>query len=177
MVVEGYHLEQTETKCPYLENRLFTSNNLIINIIDEEGIEAMLEAGYRHFGAYFFKPECTTCHECLPIRIPIKDFGFSRSEKRVLKRAAHFKVVFIDNPVPDMTKFNLYKDHKKRFEEADLESYENWVSSFFSDQSFNKSMEIRDGDTLVAVIHLDVTGRIVSAVYCYWNEAYASFSP
>ena len=177
MVVEGYHLEQTETKCPYLENRLFTSNNLIINIIDEEGIEAMLEAGYRHFGAYFFKPECTTCHECLPIRIPIKDFGFSRSEKRVLKRAAHFKVVFIDNPVPDMTKFNLYKDHKKRFEEADLESYENWVSSFFSDQSFNKSMEIRDGDTLVAVIHLDVTGRIVSAVYCYWNGAYASFSP
>lgn len=177
MVVEGYHLEQTETKCSYLENRLFTSNNLIINVIDEEGIEVMLEAGYRHFGAYFFKPECTNCHECRPIRIPLKDFMFSRSQKRVLNGAAQFKVVFIDDPLPDMNKYNLYKEHKKRFNEVDTESYENWENSFFSDQSFNQIMEIKDGDKLVAVTHLDVTGRIISAVYCYWNEAYASFSP
>ena len=177
MVVEGYHLEQTETKCPYLENRLFISNNLIINIIDEEGIEAMLEAGYRHFGAYFFRPECSSCHECRPIRIPVRDFRFSGSEKRVLKRAEHFTVKFIDRSVPDIMKFNLYRDHKRRFKEVEIESYENWISSFFSDQSFNRSMEIWDGDTLVAVTHLDVTKRIVSAIYCYWNEAYVSFSP
>jgi arginine-tRNA-protein transferase len=177
VVVEGYHLEQTETKCPYLENRLFTSNNLIINIIDEEGIEAMLESGYRHFGAYFFRPECTGCHECHPIRIPINDFSFSGSEKRVLKRAAHFTVKFIDRSVPDIMKFNLYRDHKRRFKEVEIESYENWVSSFFSDQSFNKTMEIWDCETLAAVTHLDVTRKMVSAVYCYWNEAYASFSP
>ncbi len=177
MVVEGYHLEKTETKCPYLGSRLFISTNLIINIIDEEGIETMLEKGYRHFGIYFFRPECTPCHECRPIRIPIRDFGFSRSEKRVLKRSSHFKVVFIDNPVPDINKFKLYNGHKKRFGEADAESYENWKSSFFSDQSFNQIMEIRDGDKLVAVTHLDVTKRIASAVYCYWNEKYSLYSP
>jgi arginine-tRNA-protein transferase len=177
VVVEGYHLEQTETKCPYLENRLFTSANLIINAIDAEGIEALLESGYRHFGVYFYRPECSGCKECRPIRIPVKDFRFSRSEKRVLKRTAHLKVVIIDNPLPDMTKFDLYRAHKKRFKEGDPESYENWESSFFSDQSFNQIMEIRDGNKLVAVTHLDVTERIISAVYCYWNEDYASFSP
>ncbi len=177
MIVEGYHLEPTETKCPYLENRIFNSNNLIINSIDEDGLAAMLETGYRHFGAYFFRPECPGCGECRPIRIPLRDFSLSRSEKRVLKRSAHFKVLFIDKPVPDIDKFNLYNEHKKRFGEADAESYGNWKSSFFSDQSFNHIIEIRDVYKLVAVIHLDVTGKIVSAVYCYWNEAYASFSP
>ncbi len=177
MVVEGYHLEQTETKCPYLENRLFTSTNLIINIIDSEGIEALLESGYRHFGVYFYRPECSGCNECRPIRIPVKGFQFSRSEKRVINRASQFKVILNDNPLPDMNKFDLYSAHKKRFKEVDLESYDNWESSFFSDQSFNQIMEIRDGDELVAVTHLDVTERIISAVYCYWNEDYASLSP
>ena len=177
MVVEGYHLEQTETKCPYLENRNFTSANMIINIIDAEGIETLLESGYRHFGVYFYRPECSGCKECLPIRIPVKDFKFSRSEKRVINRASQFRVMFMDNPLPDMTKFNLYRAHKKRFKEADSESYDNWESSFFSDQSFNQIMEIRDSNKLVAVTHLDVTDRIISAVYCYWNEDYAQFSP
>lgn len=177
MVVEGYSLEESETPCPYLEGRVFISKNLIINSIDEEGIEAMLESGYRHFGPYFFRPECSSCRECRPIRVSVKDFRFSRSGKRVLNRATHFTVKFIDRSVPDIMKFNLYRDHKKRFVEADIESYENWVNSFFSDQSFNKTMEIWDRDTLAAVTHLDVTGKMVSAVYCYWSEAYASFSP
>ncbi len=38
-------------------------------------------------------------------------------------------------------------------------------------------MVIWDEDTLVAVTHLDITRRVISAVYCYWNESYASFSP
>ena len=177
MLVEGYQLEHTETKCPYLENRIFTSNNMIINNIDEEGIAALLEAGYRHFGAYFFRPECFSCNECRPIRIPVKNFRFSGSERRVLQKAAHLKVILIDNPLPDLIKFDLYRAHKKRFKEADLESYDNWESSFFSNQSFNKIMEIREGNKLVAVTHLDVTEKIFSAVYCYWDETYASFSP
>lgn len=177
MEIDGYQLEKSDTKCPYLDNRIFTSNNFIVNSIDEEGLEAMLAAGYRHFGAYFFRPECLGCRECRPIRIPVSDFKFSRSEKRVLKKASHFKVMFIDNPAPDITKFNLYKEHKKRFGEADTESFENWESSFFSDQSFNKIMEIWDGAALVAVTHLDVTEKIASAIYCYWNETYAFFSP
>lgn len=177
MVVEGYRLEETETSCPYLEGHVFTSNNLIINTIDDEGIESMLESGFRHFGAYFFRPECRDCKECRPIRIPVKDFRFSKSEKRVLTKNAHFTVKFIDDPVPDIIYFILYREHKKRFNESEIGSYENWASSFFSDQSFNRSMEIWDGDTLIAVTHLDVTGRIISAVYCYWNENYAPFSP
>jgi arginine-tRNA-protein transferase len=36
---------------------------------------------------------------------------------------------------------------------------------------------IRDGSRLVAVSHLDVTANAMSAVYCYFDEDYARFSP
>ncbi|MCK5153547.1 MAG: arginyltransferase [Spirochaetales bacterium] len=177
MKIEGYQLEKTDTNCPYLENRIFTSNNLILNSFDEEGLETLLSKGYRHFGEYFYRPECNRCTECHPIRIPVKLFNFSRSEKRVITKNAHFTVIIIDKPVADKSYFNLYKDHKKRFKEKDVETYDNWISSFFSKFDSNKLMEIKDGDILVGVTHLDVTSSIVSAVYCYWNEKYAFYSP
>jgi len=175
--IEGYQLEKTDSNCPYLDNRIFTSNNLIISSIDEQGLEALVETGYRHFGEYFFRPECGTCKECLSIRVPVNRFDFSRSEKRVLKKNAQFTVKFIEKPVADENYFTLYKDHKKRFKESDFESYDNWTSSFFSKFNTNYLMEIKDGDTLVAITHLDVTSSIVSAVYCYWNENYSFYSP
>lgn len=177
MKIEGYQLENTDTDCPYLDNRIFTSSNLILNSFDEEGLETLLGTGYRHFGEYFFRPECRGCNECHPIRVLVNNFTFSRSERRVLNKSTHFKVKFIENPVADISYFNLYQDHKKRFKENEVESYENWIGSFFSNQAFNKLMEVHDGETLVAVTHLDVTAKIVSAVYCYWNEKYSSYSP
>ncbi|MDA3938769.1 MAG: arginyltransferase [Spirochaetia bacterium] len=177
MKIEGYQLEKTDTDCPYLENRIFTSNNLIVNSFDDEGLETFLGNGFRHFGEYFFRPECNLCNECQPIRVPVKKFNFSRSGKRVLKKNAHFTVKLLDKPDADIRYFNLYKEHKRRFAEREVESYENWVSSFFSKFNTSYLMEIIDGDILVGVTHLDVTKNIISAVYCYWNEAYASFSP
>ena len=177
MKIEGYKLENTDTDCPYLDNRIFTSSNLIINSIDDEGLETLLGTGYRHFGEYFFRPECKGCNECHPIRVPVKNFNFSRSEKRVLKKNTYFSVKLLDKPDADIRYFDLYKEHKKRFKETDVESYENWVSSFFSKFNTSYLMEIIDDDILVGVTHLDVTKNIISAVYCYWNEAYASYSP
>lgn len=177
MKIEGYQLENTDTICPYLENRIFISNNLIINNIDEEGLETLLETGYRHFGEYFFRPECRVCNECHPIRVLVKEYNFSKSEKRVLNKNAQFTVNIVNKPSSDIKYFNLYKEHKKRFKESYTETYENWVSSFFSKFNTNYLMEIRDENILVGVTHLDVTKKIVSAVYCYWKESYASYSP
>jgi leucyl-tRNA---protein transferase len=177
MEINGYHLEKTKTQCPYLDNRIFISENLILNSIDEEGLEFLLESGYRHFGEYFFRPQCLECRECQAIRVPVNEFNFSQSERRVLKNNIHFKVKLIDKPVPDRDYYNLYQDHKKRFRQNETESYENWISSFFSVLPFNKLLEIRNEDTLVSVSHLDVTEKIISAVYCYWNELYSSYSP
>ncbi len=177
MVVEGYQLEQSETKCPYMEDRLFTSKNLIINSIDSEGLEALLEGGYRHFGHYFYKPVCNGCNECQPIRVPVKNYNFSRSEKRVLSRGREFQCLYKTNPVPDRMKFELYLDHKTRFEGNVTESFGDWENSFYSNQFFNEILEIWDNEVLVAVTHLDVTEKIISAVYCYWNSTYASYSP
>ena len=177
MKIEGYQLENTITVCPYLENKIFTSENLIVNYIDNEGLEYLLENGYRHFGTYFFKPECSLCKECKPIRIPVDSFDFSRSDKRVINKNKMFSVNIIDKSKCYTEYFNLYLEHKKRFKDKSEESYDNWISSFLSDQSFNKILEIKDRDKLVAVTHLDVTKNIISAVYCYWNKNYGAYSP
>jgi len=175
--IEGYQLENTNTVCPYLENKIFTSKNLIVNSIDNEGLESLLENGYRHFGTYFFKPECFLCNKCRPIRIPVDSFNLSRSDKRVINKNKMFSVNIIDKSESYTEYYNLYCEHKKRFKDKSEESYDNWISSFFADQSFNKILEIKDRDNLVAVTHLDVTKNIISAVYCYWNKNYGAYSP
>ena len=177
MRIEGYQLDNTDTVCPYLDSRIFTSKNLIVSFIDNAGLETLLGKGYRHFGTYFFKPECKFCKECRPIRIAVDSFIFSKSEKRVLNKSRLFSVKIIDKPVESIEYFNLYKEHKKRFKDKAEESYDDWAGSFFANQKFNKILEVKDRDILVAVTHLDITENIISAVYCYWNKSYKAYSP
>ncbi len=178
-MLAGYSLGETETPCPYIRGEIFRSENYIFDRVDPENIDALLERGYRHFGKYFFRPVCTACHRCLPIRIPVSRYEFSRSAKQLLRRNADLQVEYIDKPEASRERYDLYRKHKKRFPEMsnDNDSYENFAESFFSNFPFSMVLEIRDKDRLVAVTHLDEGTDALSAIYCYYDTDYLSMSP
>ncbi len=177
-MISGYSIGESKIICPYIQGEIFQSENYIFEYIDDKSIDAVLEKGYRHFGKYFFRPVCDFCHRCLPIRIPVVSYHFSRNAKRLLKRNSCFSVYLVDTPEASLEKYELYKKHKKRFsgENNENESYSIFRDSFFHNFSFSKTLEIRDGDKLIAVTHLDVGLRAVSAVYCYYDTDYLSNS-
>ena len=160
------------TPCPYLEGLTFESETVIIREVDAEGLNFLLSIGFRHFGEHFFRPLCAECHQCLPIRIPVEEFSFSRNFRRVLRKNRHLKVE-VGELEPTMEKYELYIAHSGRFEENGAPRYEHFTQSFFENAPYGKELRIYDGKELLAVSHMDLTPESLSAIYCYWNPKYS----
>ena len=82
MSIPGFLLPETTTDCSYLSGRASTTENFIPGKLTESDMEGLLASGYRHFGPYFYRPICKLCHQCIPLRIPLDGFSFSKSGRR-----------------------------------------------------------------------------------------------
>lgn len=179
MELKAVLLQPMTEDCPYLDGLTFVSESMVIPDLEHVHLDSLLSMGFRHFGEVFFRPICRDCRQCIPIRVPVQRYNPSRSVRRLFNRAKHLDITLEDPETSDEA-FDLYCRHKKRFEMPPRESYEQYVRSFYYPYSFNKTLCIRDpneNNRLVAVSHMDVTTYSMSAIYCYFDEAYARFSP
>lgn len=182
MSIEGVLLQPHVDRCPYLDGLTAVNEHLLIRELANADLEMLLSAGFRHFGDYFFRPVCTHCRACIPIRVPVQRFQPSKSVRRLFKRNRHLTVT-LEPPVPSPDYFHVYLRHKDRFiptapGSADgTEDYDQYVRSFYHPFTFNRMLKIMDRDRVAAVSHLDITANAMSAIYCYFDEAYARFSP
>jgi len=176
MIIQGVPLGTYRTECPYLPGNSFISENIIVREIDLEGLDYLLSLGFRHFGEHFFRPICTGCHQCIPIRVPVDGFALSRSLKRVRSKGRTLDFT-IAAPAPSREKHELYLSHTERFEQKDTAGYDSFVESFFHQFPFSRELQIFEDGKLIAVSHFDMTDGCLSAVYCYWDHSAAEFSP
>jgi len=171
LAVKGIKLEDYVSPCSYLEGRTSIIESVLIHFFDHLSLEGLLENGYRHFGNYFFRPVCRECHQCIPIRIPVKAFRFSKSARRLFKRNERL-TVNLDRPVLYLEAYNLYRKHLNRFSDNGQQSYDEFIKSFYYPSPSAYQMSIHDGNKLVAVSHLDITPHTTSAVYSYYDDEY-----
>ena len=172
MSIPGFLLPETTADCPYLSGRASTTENFIAGKLTESEMENFLASGYRHFGPYFYRPVCKLCHQCIPLRIPLSGFSFSKSGRRVLARGAKF-VTALERPQPSNEAFELFRKHKRRFKDSYSErDLEFEFQAFFHPFPFSFQLSVHDGSRLVAVSHLDVTENALSAIYCYYDDSY-----
>ncbi|MAG13983.1 MAG: hypothetical protein CMN78_05250 [Spirochaetales bacterium] len=164
-------LPDTKTQCPYISGRKFIAENFLFSAPDADQLDYLLSGGFRHFGAYFFRPVCESCSRCIPLRVIVTDYSPSRSGKRILSKNSMFRVT-VGAPGMSRRGFVLYKKHQQRFERKGSESFERYVESFFSPTFGNTQISVFDVNHLISVLHLDVTGTSMSAVYCYFDTAY-----
>lgn len=176
MSIKGVLLQPVVEDCPYLDNMMSINETLLIKELEDQDLEMLLSVGFRHFGEIFFRPLCKHCRKCISLRIPVQRFSLSKSVQRLYNRCRHLKVT-LEKPVPSYKSFELYNQHKKRFKRQIYESYSLYVKSFFHPFQFNHTLSIKDEGKLIALSHLDITANAISAVYCYFDENYARFSP
>ena len=72
--------------CPYLagkeERKVFT------HLVGERAPDLndlLTHGGFRRSQSIAYRPACEQCSACVSARIPVADYGFSRSERRVLE--------------------------------------------------------------------------------------------
>ena len=164
------YLEEINLDCSYIKGRIFTSENFLVESLTSGDLDRLLQEGYRHFGNYFFRPVCGKCHRCIPLRIPVHKYEISRSAKRLLKNNKEIKVS-LENPEPSYETYMLYRSHKKKFGEPVLETYEDYIRSFFTPLEFNYQLTMKIKEKIICISHIDITDTVLSAVYCYYDTA------
>jgi arginyl-tRNA--protein-N-Asp/Glu arginylyltransferase len=136
--------------------------------------------GWRHFGIYFFRYQ-TSFHgdkkfSVMPLRIDLRRFSLTRSQKRVLAKNRDARIV-IRPAAADQGKHDLFDKHRVRFKDNIAASLEDIVSPMpASVPCPSRELCVYLGARLVGATYLDLGQNATSAVYAVFDPAEAKRS-
>jgi arginine-tRNA-protein transferase len=174
--------------CAYLPDRMATLEYRLLLDVTPAELDALLARGWRRFGPAYFRPACSGCRECVPLRVLVDRFRPSKSQRRVWNKVSSRLRVERGRPKIDEARLDLY--HRwhaaqggKRDWPADLLDAEEYYHQFAFPHPAGEEMAYWDDDPpgggeprLVGVAITDVTPLALSAVYTYYDPAYAKLS-
>jgi arginine-tRNA-protein transferase len=144
-------------------------------------MDALWAEGWRHFGTQFFR-YTSSWHggqqvRVLPLRIDLRKFSPSRSQRRVLNRNADVRVEFGQATI-DPERETMFDKHRSRFKANMPESLRDFLSSAPSQVPCEaKECRLFAGDRLFGIGYFDVGNEAVSAVYSIFDPAESRRSP
>ena len=80
----------TKYSCGYINNQ--EAQSMVATPykkVDADTYSDLIQKGFRRSGQYVYKPQCNECSACIPIRICVKEFKKSQSQKRTLKKHSY----------------------------------------------------------------------------------------
>ncbi|MBL7003032.1 MAG: arginyltransferase [Gammaproteobacteria bacterium] len=143
---------------PYVDMEMHTYNTLITH-------------GFRRSGGYVYRPHCTDCKACISVRIPVKAYQFSKSEKRTIKRNQDIDVFCVKDKFKS-EHFDLYCRYlKSRHEDSSMSNptktdYHRFLICDWSETLF---FEFRLNKVLIGVAVTDIVDDGLSAVYTFFD--------
>jgi leucyl-tRNA---protein transferase len=160
-----------EHSCTYLPDQQSRTEYSITSSLDAREYEDLMNAGYRKFGAVFFKPVCKACQQCQSLRVDAAAFKPDRSQRRAWKKNADLQVKYGD-PRVDVKRLELYRRYHEvqaKRKQWPLEPIggDEYASSFIFNPVPDVEISIWRGEQLCGVILTEVTPNTVSAIYHY----------
>ena len=167
-----------EFPCSYLphkQERLLVATDPRLH--DKDHYSWLMSQGFRRSGDQIYRPHCQHCNACQSLRVIVKAFTPSKSQKRLLKRNQNL-TINLSNTLKD-NYYQLYEQyinevhHDGAMYPASYEQYENFIRTDSFEQLF---IEIYDDKELVSVAATDVLNHALSAVYTFYHPAYRKVS-
>jgi arginyl-tRNA--protein-N-Asp/Glu arginylyltransferase len=162
----------SELPCPYLPGRF--ERKLVTELTGagaQDQYELLSRAGFRRSHSIAYRPACTGCSACVPVRIVVAGFQLAGSLARIRRRNADLSLSIT---VPRATReqyalFGQYLDQRHGDGEMagmDFRDYRAMVEDTAVD---SRMLELRDSsDTLLAACLADWSSDGVSAVYSFF---------
>ncbi len=169
-----------EEACQYLSGRRARQPlRLPVRDLTPAEFDQRLDAGDRRAGQLLYTQACPACAACEPIRVDVRTFAPSRSQRRVRAKASPSVVTRIGPIEVDDRRLALYLEHihkrglAREGESIDARGY----ASFFL-ASCVDGFEIRYfiGGELVGLAITDRGERSLSAMYTAWDPTYEALS-
>jgi len=171
--------QDTPHDCSYLDNQqarnIYPDPN---QVLTNELYSQLIAHGFRRSGNLAYRPYCSDCSACVPVRINVEQFKASRSQRRCLQRnqdltISHHSATF------NAEHFELYRRYlasRHLHGGMDNPTEESYVSFLTSDWSETSFIEIRCDSQLVAVAITDYVHNGLSALYTFFEPDMAEYS-
>jgi len=168
-------------ECAYLPEKKVRMNYKYVPDANKTFASAVIYRGWRRFGKYYFHPICQGCNECKSIRIDVKRYKYTKSQKKSIKRNRETEII-IQKPTLTQAHIDLYnkyhnfkhdKDNWKFREISHREYRENFVDGA---KNFGKEiLYVKDGK-LVGVDLIDILDDGISSIYFYYDPDFSKLS-
>jgi arginine-tRNA-protein transferase len=180
MAVEHARFPTPEHPCAYLAGKPAMLEVRLLTDVSPEETEHLVERGWRRFGPEYFRPICKGCIECISLRVPSREFRFSKSQRRVVRKCEKVKVE-IGAPRADAERVALYhKWHAAReascgWQENPLDE-EGYRRQFCFPHACGREISYWAGGRLVGVGLVDEMPRSISSTYFFFDPDFADLS-
>ncbi len=157
--------------CPYLKDREARTELRLLAGIGIDEYAGAIRAGFRRFGTVVFRPACETCRACTPIRVVVRRFRPSKSQRRVLRRNRDVRID-VGPPGSDDERIDLHRAfHRERSEHVGWkleEIGENEYRRTFVENCYpTLELSYRIGGRLAAVAYIDQGPDALNSIYCF----------
>ncbi len=164
-------------ECSYLPSESAQLEVMVLQGVAAFELEALLERGWRHFGAAFFRPACIDCFECITLRVLAQEFEPSAGQKRAMRVAASRFRREVGMPRVDAERLALYsKWHASREQargwEPSVYSRDSYARDFATPHSCAREVAYYDdfaGGKLVGLGLWDELSHGKSAIYFFYD--------
>jgi arginine-tRNA-protein transferase len=175
------HFVEDPRPCDYLAAERAALEYRVMTDVAPEELEALLVRGWRRLGPFYFRPACAGCFECVPLRIPVRTFTPTPSQRRAERRARRLRVR-LGPPRVDERRLDLYarwhaaREDRRGWKESAL-SPDDYALQFAFPHPAVREISFWDESGLVGISLCDVTPRAWSAIYFFYDPRVARLSP
>ena len=162
-------------QCPYLN--ALTEQRLATDIaLRPEAHDTLARAGFRRVENWAYKPVCSECSACIPIRIASGDgtngeIKLSRSQRRILKINNDLQRTILPN-FSNQEHFDIFKRYlNSRHADGQMTDmdFSNYTAMVTASPIQTKLLEYRLQNKIVAIIMIDIQDDGISAVYSFFE--------
>jgi len=166
--------------CPYLPRRL--ERQVYTELSEPTGRDVfrrLSAAGFRRSHHITYRPACPNCAACVPVRVPVKDFEWTRSWRRIWNANRSLEAADAALAVDD-EQYRLFRRYvRSRHGDGDmaLMNRTDYAAMVLTSCVDTNVIEFRDADTLRAACLIDILPDGLSAVYSFFDPDLHRRSP